>query len=132
MASTHTKFNRYTADVILGESDSAVSGDGEVRFDGSIAGGGSPVEIDLAFPFAKVKSFAAYADGAVTLKTNSSSSPADTLTIPGGLTAWNQNDSFSANVPTCPFTVDVTKVYAVNAGSVAVNLKLRLLLDVTP
>jgi hypothetical protein len=127
---THTRFTRYTAGSdIVGQANDAVSGDGEASFAGTAAKNAT-TEIDLAFPYAKVKSLVIYAEGGgITLNSNAADgSGGDSLEIPAGLTTWNQND-----LAVCPFTIDVTALYAVNASAtVDVTLSVRVLLDVTP
>ena len=125
---THSRFLRYSTPDVLGEATDSVTGDAELAFDGSI-----PIstnqEIDLAFKYAKVKSFCIYASGGITLFTNANNgSGGDTLLIPAGLTVWNANDAAA-----CPFTIDVTKLFADNlSASAAVAVKIRVLIDSTP
>ena len=128
---THKKVLQYMAgsDRIASTTES-VSGDGETAYDGVIPTSGTPnVEIDVAFAFANVKSLVLYSSQAMTLKTNSSGAPDDTIVIPaGGAIVWNTND-----VAACPFTANVTKIYATNgSASVTATLRIRVLLDVTP
>ena len=125
---THTRFQRYSTTGVIGEANDAQTGDGEASYDGTIAIT-TTQEVSLAFLFAKVKSFCAYVEGgSLTLKTNSSGAPDDTLVLPVGLTVWNANDAAA-----CPFTTDVTKFFLVNAsGTATPTAKIRVLLDVTP
>ena len=130
MALTHKKVLQYVADEVrIASTTESVTGDGQVAYDGSIAASGTNIEIDIAFAFANVKSFVIYSSQAMTVKTNSSTVPDDTLAIAaGGQLVWNTND-----VAVCPFTADVTKLFVTNASSTtAATLRIRVLLDVTP
>ena len=112
---------------LVGAAVDSVAGDGEVGFDDSIAISTNK-EIDLAFAYAKLKSFAIYASGAVTLFTNANNgSGGDTLAIPAGLTVWNTND-IAAN----PFAHDVTKLFVHNAsGTVTPRVTIKALVDLS-
>jgi hypothetical protein len=125
---THTRSISLSSDgQLVGSAADAVSGDAELGFSDSIAISTNK-EIDLAFAYEKLKSFAIYAAGAVTLFTNASNgSGGDTLAIPAGLTVWNVND-IAAN----PFAHDVTKLYVDNASStVVVKVVIKILIDLS-
>lgn len=128
---THTRNIRYSTDEgRLTDTDEPITGDGEQAYDGVIPTSGTPnVEVDLAFPFANVKSMVIYSAQAMTIKSNSTSVPDDTFTVPAGKQlAWNTND-----IAACPFTVDVTKLYLTNGSATLTSIvKIRILLDVTP
>lgn len=128
---THERILQYiTAEGRLVNATDSVQGDGEVSYDGTIATSGTPnVEVDVAFAFAKVKSMLLYSTTGMTIKTNSTGAPDDTLTLAAGQAlVWNTNDP-----SVCPFTADVTKLYFTNASaSVVASVKVRVLLDVTP
>lgn len=128
---THTRNIRYSTDEgRITDTDEAITGDGEQAYDGLIATSGTPnVEVDLAFPFAKVKSVVIYSAQAMTIKSNSTSAPDDTFVVPAGKqVAWNTND-----INPCPFTANVTKLYLTNgSASLTSVVKIRVLLDVTP
>lgn len=121
---THTRFTRLSTPDVLAETNDSVAGDGEAAFDGTVATS-TTQEILVGFGHDALKSFAVYSSGAVTIKTNSSGAPDNTLNCPAGLTIWNTND-IAAN----PFTADVTKLYAVNGSATnALTLKIRVLYD---
>lgn len=127
---THTRSTSYSdGSELVGAADDPISGDGEVVYDGQI-----PIstnqEIDLAFAYANVKSLCIAAEGGgITLFSNANNGAGgNTLVIPAGLTTWNAND-----LAACPFTINVTKLFADNlSASAVVKLKIRVLLDVTP
>jgi hypothetical protein len=125
---THSRTISLSSDgQLVGAGTDAQTGDAELNFNDSIAISTNK-EVDLAFAYAKVKSFAMYAAGAVTLYSNANNgSGGDTLAIPAGLTVWNAND-----LTACPFTIDVTKLFVHNASaSVAVKVIIRVLVDLS-
>ena len=62
-------------------------------------------------------------DQAVSIKTNSTASPGQTINL-----VANQMIQFGLSMGlTNPFTVDVTKLYVSNAGTVNANFKVRVL-----
>jgi hypothetical protein len=87
------------------------------------------VLISVAIDVSALKSIAIVASGALTVKTNSSSSPADTITLTDSMKAviW-----YTGSVFDNPLTTDVTALYVSNAGADAVTFKLVALLDITP
>jgi hypothetical protein len=113
---------------LVGAASDSQTGDAEVGFSDTIAISTNK-EVDLAFAYAKVKSFAFYSpDGAVTLFTNANDGGGgNTLAIPAGLTVWNANDAGA-----CPFSHDVTKLFVDNASATkAVKVTLKVLLDLS-
>lgn len=84
----------------------------------------------LAFGIGCKKTIGESADKTVELviKTNSTSSPGDTLTItPTNGIGWSSGDSADN-----PLSVDVTKIYVTNNGTAKANLFVRALVDSSP
>lgn len=80
-------------------------------------------EVDIAFLVAKVVSIAMLSDQVLTIKTNSTGSPGDTITtVANDAYIWNTD---SQN--TLKFTADVTKLYITNASSAVANFSLQVL-----
>lgn len=105
------------------------SGDGEVRYNGSIAAASTNVEIDIALDISAVKSIVIYATKGVTIKTNSTSVPDDTIVLADGQAIiWGDDEATDRLV----LTADVTKIYVTNAGAAASALRIEALVDVTP
>lgn len=105
------------------------TGDGEVRYTGTIAAGASNVQVTLALTRSAVKSLVFYSDKAVSIKTNSSSSPTDTITLADGeARVWGNDENLSR----LAITADVTAIYISNAGSAPANVRIEALVDVTP
>ena len=88
-----------------------------------IAAGGTNVEVDITFPHGTIQALILASDQDVTVKTNSSSSPTDTLAVKktAGV-IWGTD--FVAD---CPITADVTKLYITNAGTTDAKFDLRVL-----
>src|ERR1035437_2230491 len=132
---SHKRLTQYSTDEgRIANVVETVDGDGNLSFDNAATiAGAAQIEIDLAFPYAKVKSSLAVATRAVTIFSNAVAGVGgDTLVIPaGGGLAWNEND-----LDACPFTINVTKLYVTNGhatlGILAGGLRIRILLDVTP
>ena len=104
-----------------------LSGDGEDNREVS-AGALATTEVLIPIDISALKSFYLYSDVALTLKTNDSGTPDDTIAVAAGKPIVWTNNSVLAN----PFTVDVTKFYFVNATAGAATVKIKVLQDVTP
>lgn len=77
----------------------------------------------LAFTTTKLQLFLCISDQDITLKTNSSGSPQDTITIKAGIPfIWYANMGI-----TVPFAGNVTASYWTNAGSTAANVQVKCL-----
>lgn len=93
-------------------------------FDGVIPVSATNQPISVAFAVASMQSILIYASQACTLKTNSSSSPTQTITMTAGQQInWGNNFS-AAN----PITADVTSMFVTNPSStLTIILKIRVL-----
>lgn len=131
MAFTHKVGVTYTTNAGTTKSTTATyTGDSEVNADVAIASSQTNYEIDLAWKYATIKSCVLYCDTALTVKTNSSGSPTDTISLAAGVQKIYTNDG-KAGTGTNLFTADVTKLYVTNS-STASNLTIRVLYDGTP
>ncbi len=98
------------------------------ELDEVIAAGATNEAISLAVDISQVKSLIITSDQDLTLKTNSSGSPTNTLALKANVPyIWNV-DSYD----TCKITADVTIAYATNAGADDAALSMRILFDPTP
>jgi hypothetical protein len=107
-------------------SDISVDGDAEVSLVDQAVAVATDTLVNVAFPYATIKAVILLCDVALTIKTNSSGAPSQTISLAAGVpTAWITGGA-GAN----PFSVDVTKIYltAVTAGT----LNIRVLYDPTP
>jgi len=93
---------------------------------GTVAGASATTEYDISIDVSQLNSIFLYSDGDLTLKTNSSSVPDQTITIKSGVPFFWTKDMGITN----PLTTDVTKFYFVNAGAVDVNV--NGLVNLTP
>lgn len=98
--------------------------------DESIANGQTAFQINIAIDVSALVSLWIHSDQAVTIKTNSSSTPDDTLTPAAGIPIQWTNDSEYAN----PFAsaVDVTTIFVANSSGATATLNIRALQDATP
>jgi hypothetical protein len=68
-----------------------------------------------------------YSTQDLTIKTNSSGSPTDTITLTAnGARVWAGGES------SCPFSADVTKIYVTNATGSAATVTILVCYDATP
>lgn len=130
MPFNHTVSKSYKTDAgTTSAVNYVISGPTEINYDGTIAANTTNHEVDLVFTHAAMLSINIYATSAVTIKSNSTSAPDNTVTMAAGQQIiWNANES-----GTNPFvTADVTKLYFTNASStVAATVKIRVLLNLS-
>ena len=110
MSITHKRTIATTADggTALAIAGQTITGTREIAVSVTVAPAASNALTKMNYVVADVQSIFLYFSDAMTLKTNSSGSPANTFTIPsgGGVLDWNANSGI-AN----PFTSDVTAWY---------------------
>lgn len=124
---THKLGKSYTTDAgTISSLTQTFQAQGEVRFDGVIEAGTTNREVDVAFVKSKMVSVMLYSDQAVTVKTNSSSSPQETITLAAKqMVEWATTGHHEA----CPFADDVTKFFVTNSGQNAANFKIAVLVE---
>jgi hypothetical protein len=129
MAFTHKIGQTYSSDAgTVSSVTRTYTCDAEHNFDGVIATGAVNAEIDVAVTKAAIKTMMLSSTQAVTVKTNSSSSPQETINLTAGqLLMWTVDDTAA-----CPFSADVTKMYVTNASGKDATFKFRALVDSTP
>ena len=99
----------------------AFTGDQELNFDFVLAASVTNQQRPLAFKISLLQSIFISSDMAITMKTNSTSTPGDTKNIAAG-------DPYMASGASSPFAVDVTTVYFTNPSSTtAANVQVRCL-----
>lgn len=129
---THTITHNVKTDtgVNVATSSYQVSASGEAYASTTVPAGTTNAEIDLAAIAANLKSVVLWSDQDVTVKTNSTGSPANTFALVAKQAiAWDTNQ-----LPqyVCPITTDVTKLYVTNAGTKDAVVKFVFLSDITP
>lgn len=101
---------------------------GEINIDEAIAASSTNHEIDVAIDVSTVVMLGITCDRAVTIKTNSTSSPPDTFTLPAGeMIEWH-----TGAIGSNPLTTDVTKFYVTTPSGAVSNFSVRVLLDMSP
>lgn len=100
------------------------SGQNSKEFDGSVPANTTGFAIPLAFTKASMQALCLTSNQPVTLKTNSESSPGQTITLAAGQVIYWGSDFTAPN----PITADVTALYCDNAGTMAAIVKVRVLL----
>jgi len=79
-----------------------------IGLDENLSAGSTNVPIAIAFDASDLQGFALVADVDMTVKTNSTSSPGNTINLKAGrVMPWSNSDGYYAS----PFTVDVTSFY---------------------
>jgi hypothetical protein len=96
--------------------------DGQMDIDDIVPPSTTNKEYDLPITLANVKSLVISSDQALTIKTNSSVTPSDTITVKAGIPiTWNTD-----NINSIPFATNVAKMFITNGGSNSANLKVRV------
>ena len=106
-------------------SSRSFTGDNQVAISQSIAAGTVDQEILLALDVSLLKMIVIQSDVNLTIKTNSSGSPANTLNIVANTPyIWGEGD-YNALL----LTTDVSKIFVSVPGAAAANLQLLALVD---
>ncbi len=121
---THTIGNTYRTDAGTISSTSAIyTGDAEIDLDAVVALSTTNKEFDIQFVKTDVISLIMQSDKAVTVKTNSSGSPSDTISLAANMPlVWHTDSPTSM-----PLAGNVTKIFVTNAGSTNAAIKIRVL-----
>ena len=129
MAITHQLAESYkgAGGVVVTSTTRSFSADSEANIDEAVLGVATTL-VALKVTKSQIVSLLLYSDKALTIKTNSSTSPTDTIVLTAGVPKiWN-TDHVAADLP---ITADVTVgFYLVNSASgVTANFKMRCLLN---
>ena len=100
------------------------TGTAEVGYDGTVAATTDLQEVDIAWLHANVHALLIYSSTALTIKTNVSGSPVQTLVLTAGQTIVWGTDHLEAN----PVTADVTKLFLSNDTASIATVKIRVLI----
>jgi hypothetical protein len=109
-------------------ASNSYSGTLSLSLDETITNGQTAYEIDIAIDVSKVAAISISSNKAITLKTNSSGSPDNTLTLRAGVPYQWCSDSYD----TFKLTTDVTKFYVANSSGASANLLLEGVVDGSP
>lgn len=110
-----------------GNAISAVTkytGTAEVGYDGSVPATTDLVEVDIAWIRANVHALLLYSSQALTIKSNNSTTPIDTIALAAGQAIVWGADHPEAN----PVAHDVTKLFLSNDTASAATVKIRVLI----
>lgn len=105
-----------------------VEADGETNRNLTVPASTTDFRTNIAIDVSEVKSLYIHSDVSVTIETNSSSAPDDTLTVAAGKPLVWYTGCGLAN----PLTTDVTDFYITNATGGPAAVKIRVLIDETP
>ena len=94
----------------------------------SIPDSSTDLEVAWAVDISELKALLIVADGALTVKTNSSSTPDDTFTLVVNTPIVWEDANSSGN----PLSADVTSIFVTNSSGGAVTLTTKALTDPTP
>lgn len=85
-------------------------------------------QIALTLDVSAVKAIMIYSDRALTLKTNSASTPDNTIVLKAGVPYIWDTDSYESFL----LTTDVTSLHLVNASGGSASFQLAAVIDATP
>lgn len=109
------------------QSDGTYTGSGNPRIDDDAPASGTK-QMNIAIDVSAVKSIIMLSDQDVTIKTNSSGSPTDTIALAAGIAyVWNED-----SLDTLKLTGDVTTIYVVNATTSDARVRIDVIQDATP
>lgn len=123
---THTVNTAYSSSSGDISSAVALTGDAEIALDITLVENATNAEIDVSVARSQIKSILFQADKAVTLKTNDSQNPGDTINVQAGKPWIWQYGGYQSQ----PLAADITALYATCTD--AAELKIRILYDATP
>lgn len=127
MSFTHTTTWGVKCGSEVVENSKAIAADLEKNLDASIPDASADLQVNYDLDVSATKSFFITSDKAITVKTNSASTPDDTLTLPAN-EPYQWNPGYEAFL----LTVDVVALFVTNASGATGNLKIRALVDPTP
>jgi hypothetical protein len=122
MSFKHTFAVTYKTDEgTIATTSNDYTADGATGIDDVVPPSTTNKEYDLPVTLANVKSLLIYSDQALTIKTNSSVTPSDTITVKAGIPiVWNTD-----MINSIPFATNVAKMFITNAGANSANMKVR-------
>lgn len=111
------------------QSTETNTGNAESNFDQQVAGSTTNGEYTFLITQADLVSCCIFSDQAVTIKTNSSGSPQDTIALEAGQNiVWDLAFDGGGKIP---FAGNVTSIFITNAGSTPANVSIRCLETLT-
>ena len=122
------KWLRVGGAMIGGDAEQEINADVEVVTPGiTVPASSTDYEIDVTMTFANAKAYAIVANKDCTVKTNSTSSPAETLTLKANQAlVWCENDPAASHF----LSVTLTKIYVTTTDETVI--KFGHASDITP
>lgn len=126
MAYSHVYTVKFSA--ASAEKQNTYSASANCELSETVADSTTNLLMNIAIDVSAVTSFYMCSDKALTVKTNSSGSPDNTIVLKANVPyIWN-SDSYD----TFKLTADVTKIYVTNASGASAALEIHCLQDSTP
>jgi hypothetical protein len=124
MSFTHTLTQGYATNVgTVATATLSFTGDAEDDLDVAVPASTTNQTYAMTINKTAVQSMLIYCDQSATIKTNSATSPQDTISLSAGVPViWNTSSG-----ATEPISGNVTSLYVTNSNSVTANLKIRVL-----
>lgn len=122
---THQVTAGYKGSTTVSNVVASYTGDVQIELDDDVAATTTNKEFDVAITIANIKSVCITCDKAVTIKTNSTSSPQETIVLTAGKAIIWAFDHTEAG----PFLGNITKFYVTNAGSAIARFRVSALLN---
>jgi hypothetical protein len=120
---THTIIDSYTDDAGSAfNASNKFTGQTEAAYDGTIAANATDSYIDIAWPTTGAQSLCLWSDTNLTVKTNSSTAPVQTIAL-----LANVPLEWGTGMGTNPITSAVTSLYVTNATANPAKFKVRAL-----
>lgn len=108
--------------------EESVTAESETNLDLAVADEETALEANIAIDYSAIASLYMACDQDITIKTNDSGTPDDTIALKANKPlVWTPDCGF-AN----PFSADVTSIFCANASGADATLQIRLLQDATP
>lgn len=132
---THTLTFGWTrnGETISNNVNYAVEGEQNVDLDATttpVAAGATAKEVTITIDVSKLATIIIQSDQDITIKTNSTGTPDDTLTVKANKPlVWGADSGLPNPFPS---GVDVTKIYIANPAASVANVKIRTGYDTTP
>lgn len=133
MAITHTFTYKFDNGSQVISQTVALSAGQQISIDESFANGAADVLVAVNIDISQLQSLFILADGVITIETNSSSAPDDTLLLAANKAVVWQKAQYTLDAAANEnlFDADITALYVSNASGATVRLQIQALIDPT-
>ncbi len=104
----------------------SITGNGECGLEDTLAVGATNTHYTIAVTISQIKAMVLYASTSMTVKTNSSTTPQETISLAAGQQIVYEGSGASG--PALPFSGNITGLYVTNNDPKAGNFKFRAVL----